>query len=53
MGSTVSFERMEGELRKRGQLVEGKIGEAVCQLMKGQDVIDATRDILRPILGSG
>lgn len=53
MGSTVSFERMEGELRKRGQLVEGRIGEAVCQLMKGQDVIDATRDILRPILGSG
>ena len=43
----------EGELRARGELVEGRIGEAgVCQLMKGQDVIDATRDILRPILGS-
>lgn len=52
MGSTVAFERMEGELRARGKLEEGRIGEAACQLMKGQDVIDATRDILRPILGS-
>jgi aminoglycoside 3-N-acetyltransferase len=52
MGSTVAFERMEEELRARGQLVEGRIGEASCQLMKGQDVIDATQDILRPILGS-
>ena len=53
MGSTVAFGRMEGELRARGQLVEGRIGEATCQLMKGQDVIDATGDILGPILGSG
>ena len=52
MGSTVAFERMEGELRAGGKLVEGRIGEASCQLMKGQDVIDATQDILRPILGS-
>jgi aminoglycoside 3-N-acetyltransferase len=52
MGSTVAFGRMEAELRVRGQLVEGKIGEADCQLMKGQDVIEATRDILRPILGA-
>ncbi len=47
MGSTVAFDRMEEVLRERGQLVEGKIGEAPCQLMKGEDVITATLDILK------
>jgi aminoglycoside 3-N-acetyltransferase len=46
MGSTVAFDRMEEVLRKRGQLVEGKIGAAPCQLMKGEDIITATLDIL-------
>jgi len=38
---------MDGVLRSRGQVVEGKIGEATCQLMKGEDIIAATLDILR------
>jgi len=46
MGRTVAFERMEGELRKRGQIVDGRLGEADCQLMKGSDVIVATQYIL-------
>ena len=36
MGGTVAFDRMEDVLRGRGQLVEGKIGEATCQLMTGE-----------------
>ena len=47
MGGTVAFDRMEEVLRERGQLVEGRIGEAKCQLMKGEDVIAATLDILK------
>jgi hypothetical protein len=47
MGGTIAFDRMEEVLRERGQLVEGKIGEARCQLMKGEDVISATLDILK------
>ncbi len=50
MGSTVAFKKMEEELRRRGQIVDGRIGAARCQLMKGQDVVDATMDILQPIL---
>jgi len=46
MGSTVAFERMEDELRSRGQLSEGRIGAASCQLMRGQHVIDAAIDIV-------
>ncbi len=49
MGSTVAFERMEEKLRSCGQVVDGQIGAAKCQLMMGQDVIDATVDILKPI----
>lgn len=47
MGSTVAFDRMEDELRVRDQLIEGSIGEAACQLMKGEDIIEATLDILK------
>ena len=47
MGSTIAFDRMEEVLRSRDQVVEGKIGEATCQLMKGEDIIAATVDILR------
>ena len=51
MGSTVAFAKMEEVLRTRRQIIYGHIGQAKCQLMQGQDVIDATVDILEPILG--
>ncbi len=53
MGSTVAFDRMDEALRARGQVIDGRIGEAVCQMMKGQDVIDATVEILEPIFSRG
>ncbi|MCZ6678816.1 MAG: AAC(3) family N-acetyltransferase [Candidatus Poribacteria bacterium] len=52
MGSTVAFERMENALRERDQIIDGRIGNATCQLMRGQHVIDAAVDILRPIFGN-
>ena len=52
MGSTVAFEKMEEELRRRGQIVDGQIGAARCKLMKGRDVLNATENILRPIFAS-
>ena len=52
MGNTVAFKKTEGELRQRGQIIDGQIGDAKCQMMKGQDVIDAAVDILRPIFDS-
>ncbi|NKB67468.1 MAG: hypothetical protein GKR89_10435 [Candidatus Latescibacteria bacterium] len=52
MGSTVAFGRMEETLRQRGQIRDGQLGAAPCQLMRGRDVIAATLDILRPILGA-
>ena len=50
MGSTVAFDLMEDELRSRGQIVDGHIGDAACQVMLGSDVIEATKRILKPIL---
>lgn len=50
MGSIVAFEKLEEVLRDRRQILDGQIGAARCQLMKGQDVIDATVGILKPIL---
>jgi len=50
MGGTVAFERMEGVLRERRQIIDGQIGPARCQMMKGQVVIEAAVDILQPIL---
>jgi aminoglycoside N3'-acetyltransferase len=52
MGSTIAFNRMEDTLRERQRIREGRIGDAKCQLMRGQDVIDATVDILYPIFAS-
>ena len=52
MGSTVAFQRMEETLRERGQIINGRIGDAKCQLMRGQHVIDAAVDILHPILAN-
>ena len=46
MGRTIAFDRIENELRKRGQIIDGRLGEADCQLMKGSDVIIATKEIL-------
>ncbi len=47
MGGTAAFDHMGETLRARGQLIEGTIGEATCQLMKGDDIIAATLDILK------
>lgn len=47
MGSTVAFKRMEEVLRGRRQIVDGTIGKAECQLMKGEDILAAAEDILR------
>ena len=47
MGGTAAFARMDEVLRARGQVVDGIIGEAPCQLMKGEDIIAATLDILK------
>ena len=33
-------------MRGRGQIVDGTICKANCQLMKGEDVLAATADIL-------
>lgn len=52
MGSTIAFNRMEDTLRERQRIRDGRIGDAKCQLMRGQDVIDATVDILCPIFAS-
>ena len=46
MGSTVALKRMEQVLRGRGRIVDGTIGKANCQLMKGEDILAATADIL-------
>ena len=53
MGSTVAFDKMEGELHRRGQIIDGQIGDAKCQMMKGQDIIDATVGILEPVFRKG
>ena len=37
---------MEEVLRGRGQIVDGTIGEAKCQLMKGEVLLAATVEIL-------
>jgi len=47
MGGTIAFDQMEGVLRERNQLVDGKVGETTCQLMKGEEIIAATLDILK------
>ena len=47
MGGTVAFDRMDEVLRVRGQIVDGTIGKAICQLMKGEDIIAAKLDILK------
>ncbi len=46
MGHTVAFDRIEEVLRGRGQIVDGTIGEAKCQMMKGEELLAATVEIL-------
>ena len=46
MGHTVAFDRMDKALRSRGLVTDGMIGRARCQIMKGEDVIATTLDIL-------
>ena len=46
MGHTPAFDRMEEALRARGQIVDGTIGEAKCQMMKGEELLAATVEIL-------
>ena len=47
LSQNAAFEQMENVLRKNGQIVYGKLGKALCQLMKASDVINATLDILK------
>ena len=47
MGHTVAFARIEEVLRARGQIVDGTIGQARCQMMKGEELLAATVEILR------
>ena len=46
-GCSAEFGAVERLLRKRGRILDGRIGRAPCQLMKGQDLIDATVGLLR------
>ena len=46
MGHTVAFGRIEEVLRARGQIVDGTIGKARCQMMKGEELLAATVEIL-------
>ncbi len=46
MGHTVAFARIEEVLRARGRIVDGTIGKARCQMMKGEKLLAATVEIL-------
>ncbi len=46
MGHTPAFARIEEVLRARGRIVDGTIGEAKCQMMKGEELLAATVEIL-------
>ena len=48
MGHTRAFDELEELLRSRGQIRDGKIGEARCQVMDGADVVEGTVEILSP-----
>ena len=48
MGHTRAFGELEGLMRSRGQVTDGRIGEAECQVMEGSDVVGGTMDILMP-----
>jgi aminoglycoside 3-N-acetyltransferase len=48
MGHTRAFDELEGLMRSRGKIADGRIGEAVCQVVRGADVVRNTMDILMP-----
>jgi aminoglycoside 3-N-acetyltransferase len=48
MGHTRAFDELEELLRSQGQIRDGKIGEARCQVMEGGDVVSGTVEILAP-----
>ena len=48
MGHTRAFDELEGLMRSRGQITDGRIGRAGCQVMVGEDVIQGTVEIFRP-----
>ena len=45
-GCSEGFGAVEEPMRAEGQIIDGQIGAARCQLMKGQDVIDTTVQML-------
>ncbi len=46
-GCSKAFGAMEWHLRRRGAVRDGYVGSALCQLVAGQAIIDATVDVLR------
>jgi aminoglycoside 3-N-acetyltransferase len=47
MGHTEAFEKLEGLMRSRGQITDGRIGAAGCQVMVGMDVVRGTVELLK------
>ena len=45
-GCSAGFVAVEKLLRRRRRILDGRIGRAPCQLMKGQDLIDTTVELL-------
>jgi aminoglycoside 3-N-acetyltransferase len=41
------FEKLEPVLKQKGLICHGQVGDADCQLMKAQDVIDVAAEILK------
>jgi aminoglycoside 3-N-acetyltransferase len=46
-GCSVAFGAIEGELRRRGAIRDGHLGQAFTQAMRGADVVTAGVDLLR------
>ncbi len=45
-GCSEGFEKIEHVLQNRGIIKDGKIGKARCQLMKAQDIVDVSVELL-------
>lgn len=45
-GCSVAFNAIELPLRKHGAIIDFKLGNAMCQLMRGQTVIDKTVELI-------
>jgi aminoglycoside 3-N-acetyltransferase len=46
-GCSEAFGAAEGELRRRGAIRDGEIGQASAQLMRGRDLIETVIDLMR------